>query len=246
MDPHQLSAFLSDVFALLQNISAEQFGIAAVIVHAYTYSIYIAKLLRRKIEPTVITWVLWAGGTIVVAWAERDLGAQGFQLYLLYVCAPASIIVAGISAYLGGWKAWLVEKEDRTILTIDCCLIATYFAAYYAYKYGVIGETERYVALVVLLLALNVSTLVTFRPMIRDARLNPDREHSLAWSLWTLAYVLLSAATLKGLQEQGETDSVLIALFMVYPAVNAYLHGRMAWLARSTRHGGRRVTVVPS
>ena len=54
------------------------------------------------------------------------------------------------------------------------------------------------------------------------------KESPLPWVVWAIAYIALAAATF--------TKEGLWTELMIYPVLNAILHGRVVWLARMGPH----------
>lgn len=183
---------------------------------ALGYLVYIQKSLRKEIEPNPSTWLMFAYGTATLTVLEWDRNASWDLLILPIVCSILSLRIAFICFRHG--KIRMPEHwMDRAAFGIDLLLTAAYIWVWWSAQSSVITETTRDTLVLAFLLCSNASTIVSFIPLLRDARENPEHEHPLPWLIWTTAYCMLGYVT--WLQHGWWHE------FMVYPASNAFLHG---------------------
>jgi len=193
------------------------FGIIAGALQALGYGLYIRQSLKHEIEPNAATWFMFSYGTFLLGVLEFSRGAKLELLYLPAVCATLSIAVAFI-CWKRGMLRWPEEWQDRLAFLVDVILTICYVGAWF------LDEEERGYANLVFLVCSNLTTISSFSPLIRGAK---RMERALPWAVWACAYTILGIATF--------AKGGLWTELMIYPVLNAYLHGRVAWLARS-RH----------
>jgi len=208
-------------------------GTAAGLLQVLGYAIYIRKSVRRELEPNPATWFMFAYGTALLTVLELDLDAGLALLILPAICAALSMYVA-YQCWVRGTFKWPVERADQAAFAADIILTVAYLAAWELARYGSITEESRHIATTAFLLCSNATTFTAFSPLLRDAYRNPDREHSPSWIVWALAYATLGLAT--------ALSAGWLTVLMVYPLTNAILHALVAWFARSSRHGGRKLS----
>lgn len=221
---------LTYVWVLVSHMTPVQFAIIAGFVQVLGYALYIRKILRRELEPNPAAWLMFAYGTALLTILEFDIGAEIELLILPIICATLSIGVAYICWHRGS-LGWPEHPADRFAFIADIVLTVGYIFAWWMTVYGSITESERESATIVFLILSNLTTLTAFSPLLRDAYLNPSRERSSAWFVWSLAYATLGIATIMN-------HGVLTSL-MIYPAMNAVLHFAVGWFARPSRRRRR-------
>ncbi|HWO07222.1 MAG TPA: hypothetical protein VNM40_01405 [Candidatus Paceibacterota bacterium] len=221
-----LLAVTEQVSTTVLGISPLQLGIAAGTLQILGYALYIYQSNRRELEPNPAAWLMFAYGTALLTALELDLDAELHLLILPAVCSLLSVYVA-LLCWKRGTLTWPEDTADRLAFIADIILTIAYIGAWALRAQGSISEEAREFATFAFLLCSNATTFTAFSPLLRDAYLHPNRERSLAWTIWTLAYVTLGVATV---WEHG-WHSVLL----VYPISNAVLHFSVAWLARPHR-----------
>lgn len=193
------------------------------LLQALGYFIYIRKSLRSEVEPNATTWMMFAYGTAFLTILEWDSNASFAVLILPVVCALSSLIVVAVICVKHGRPHWPTAWQDKVALCVDLLLTAVYVGAGLAQKSGLLSEHVREVCVLVLLVASNTSTIVSFVPLVRETLESPGHEHYLPWSVWSTAYFSLALVTY---QQYG-----MWSVFMIYPASNAMLHGYVGFLA---------------
>jgi len=92
---------------------------------------------------------------------------------------------------------------------------------------GILTEEGKLVAVLGFLWLANLSTIPAMVPLLHETYESPDKEHSVPWIVWTVAYLFLIASTVLS---DHESLAVFWAL-MAYPVINVVLHGLVAWWA---------------
>lgn len=195
---------------------------ASGLLQALGYLVYIRKSLSKEIEPNPTTWLMFAYGTALLTVLEWDRDAQWPLLVLPAVCALLSIRVTFL-CWRNGKLKWPESWVDRFAFLTDLLLTVAYVSVWYASSHQVISEQEREALVIAFLLCSNASTVISFIPLMREARKNPEHEHPLPWTIWSSAYGTLAVATI--LEEGWQTE------LLIYPATNMLLHGFVAILA---------------
>jgi hypothetical protein len=225
-----------------------QLGIIAGILQFIGYVFYIRMTLRNEVEPNPVTWLMFAYGVTILAILEFDAGATLSVLILPITCAILAVYVAYL-CWHRGTIGWPEDPEDRIAFVADLTLTFAYIGAWLMLWDGSLATKNRELLTLLFLLASNGTTITAFIPLLRGARSHPHRERPFAWILWTCAYIVLAIATYlehgvrqsttllvdtAGYQALIGIDLTLISL-MVYPVLNATLHGVVAFLSRPTR-----------
>ena len=199
-------------------------GFLAGVLQALGYGLYIRQVLRHEIVPNAATWLMFAYGTGLLGVLEFSRGAGWELLVLPTICAGSSIVVAAICLKRGTLR-WPKEWQDRSAFLADVVLTVLYVGAWVLVLLGNLSKEERGYADLAFLICSNLTTITSFSPLIRGAE---RKESSLPWVVWTYAYTVLGVATF--VQHGPWTE------LMIYPVLNALLHGRVAWLGQNRPH----------
>jgi hypothetical protein len=181
------------------------------IAHVLGYLLYIRCTLRGEVRPNPTTWLMWAYGTALVVLLERDQEAAAAVLLLPSLCAACSIAVAFI-CWRRGRLRWPERRSDQAAFLVDLLLTGVYLLIVLLAARGWISASDDTLAKTIVLLAVGGSTAVSYWPILRATRRDPDNEHWLPWAVWTAAYSLLLIAT-----AATHGSSVYALQFWVYP-----------------------------
>jgi hypothetical protein len=209
-------------------------GLAAGLFQLVGYLLYVRD---DGIAPNPVTWLMFAYGTLLVTALEWDRNATLPELLLPGVCSSMAVFVA-VRCW---WRArrrdparlwprdwWPSDWRDRIAFQTDVALTVLYLGAAVLVASDRISGEARDLWVAVFLVAANLTTLSAFFPLVRGVIEDPSRERTAPWAVWTLAYTLLGLTTYAA---HGELRSEL----MLYPALNAILHGSVAVLSRKSR-----------
>lgn len=191
------------------------------LLQALGYSVYILKSLRKEVEPNPTTWLMFAYGTMLLTALEFDRNAGPALLILPIVCATLSIFVAGL-CWKRGTLTWPKDRYSKAAFRTDVVLTVGYFSVAVASFTPFVSDAQRTSFALAFLVLSNLSTAVSFVPMLKDTWQEPEKEHPLAWGIWTAAYSTLGIATFL---EGGWSE------LMIYPVSCALLHGLVGVLA---------------
>jgi hypothetical protein len=184
-------------------------------LQAIGWIVYARLFVRRIIRPNAASSFMFAYGTALMVLLEVGSGASWHVLALPMTCTIFSCMVAALCLRRGATEP--VDGVEAIAFSADVWL--TIFWGAIAFGYGDIGP---YAAGFVV--AGNITTLTAFFPVLRSTLLTPEREQPAPWCIWTLAYIALTVTTI--LADQGQHPELLI-----YPTLNAFLHGTIALLA---------------
>lgn len=193
------------------------------------YWIYIRHALVDGFEPNPSTWLMFAYGTLLLTALEFDKDAEWHLLLTPVACALLSIWVAYICWRRGKMK-WPDAWEDRIAFILDILLTIAYVSAWVIATYGLVSsftETDREEAAHLFLVFSNMTTVTAFMPLVISSFRNPHEEFAPAWTIWTLSYITLAIATF-------QSEGTMYTELMIYPMICTFLHGLVAWLARSS------------
>lgn len=198
-------------------------GVLAAIFQISGYLLYIRNFLRRSIRPNAASYLMFAYGTSLVAFLAWENGAQWQELLLLIACAAMSVIVAAMCLRRNATEP--VDRFEAIIFSADLWLTIGYAAL-------VFSQIEKSIYVVAFLILGNVTTLTSFLPILRSTWRDPRREQPLPWIVWSIAYLLLTAATL-------ETTGLSEPVLLFYPLANVILHVSMALFSLRKSLSGR-------
>lgn len=189
------------------------------------YVLYIAKSLRHEIEPNPLTWGMFSYGTVLLTGLEYVRGASWELLILPITCSTLGIVVAIISVYqaIRHRKMEMPDKWDRRSFYLDVAITVAYFGGLYLLVHGKITPELYGIANIVLLGLSNVGAIPAFFPILRNTHSEPHRERAWPWLVWSSSYVVLGVLTYLQVGHVNE--------LVVYPALNAVLHGLVGLLA---------------
>jgi hypothetical protein len=198
---------------------------------------YVFYLRDDDIEPNPATWLMFAYGTMLLTMLEWDRQATIVELFLPLVCSGMAVVVAARCwlkarrrepSRLWPREWWPEDRRDRLAFQSDLMLTALYVcAAGLGYSHW-ISEEARNVAVLIFLIATNLTTFSGFFPLIRCVYVDPGKEREAPWAIWTAAYAMLGVTTYL-------THGHFWSELMLYPIVNALLHGTVAVLVRRSR-----------
>lgn len=209
-------------------------GVGAAILQLIGYLVY---LRNGDIAPNPLTWLMFAYGTLLMTLLEWGSGATVQELLLPIVCSAMAICVAGRcfvharrrdpSRFLPQGM-WSDDWRDQAAFRTDILLTALYLGASALAFFGQIAPHIEEAALLVFLIFGNLTTCSAFFPLIRNVLENPDDERTAPWTIWAAGYALLALTTIA-------VDGGAATELLIYPALNAFLHGAVAFLSRKSR-----------
>lgn len=204
------------------SMSVTTLAIVSGLLQALGYAVYIWKSLKHEIEPNPTTWFMFAYGTATLTLLEWDRDASWELLVLPVTCAVLSIFVAFL-CWKRGKLVWPSHWMDWSAFGTDVLLTLGYVGIFVATSQDLVTPELKGALVLAFLLVTNLSTIVSFIPLVRGAYEDPSCEHPLPWLIWASAYATLAYLTFR--------ESGLASEFMIYPASNAVLHGSVGILA---------------
>ena len=213
-------------------------GIIAGVLQLLGYTLYIRYQGKEEIEPNPYTWLMFAYGTVLLAFLELDniiVNAHGdfvtFALLLLpFICSLGAVVVFYLvwsrNRKLGYpqniW--WPKNTWDKGSLVIDILITICYVGIWGLSLWALMTTGGREAWAWWLLFFSNVSTFPGFVPMLLEVWDEPETEDYRPWLIWGLAYSALGIAT------YAEVQTLWHAL-MFYPLPNAIMHSLVGILA---------------
>jgi hypothetical protein len=217
-------------------------GIAAAILQVAGYWLYIRNFMTETIRPNAATFLMFSYGTSLLAFLEWRNNASWPVLLLPVICAILGILVAAMCLRRGATEP--IDRFEGFAFSTDLWLTIGY--AWFALGLGTalgMGTVESIVA--PFLIVTNLTAITCFIPIVRSTWRAPYRERPAPWIVWTAAYLFLALTTFAA--DRGAHPTLLL-----YPVLNAGLHGLIAALSlRRTRGGlllafGRRLYIDAS
>lgn len=203
-------------------MSLATLAIISGLLQALGYFIYVRKSLKQELEPNPTTWFMFSYGTMILAVLEWDREATWYLLVLPFVCAILSVFVAFL-CWKRGKLRWPEHWMDRGAFMCDVLLTVVYVGIWILTSKNVLTEAQKDLFALGFLVFTNLSTVISFVPLVRGACEDPRSEHPLPWLVWASAYATLGYVTY---YESGWTSE-----FMIYPVLNTLLHGSVGLIA---------------
>lgn len=193
------------------------------------YFYYIKKTKREDISPNPTTWLIFAFDTALLVALEAVAGATLSILFLPLACAGGAIYVAWLVRKNGSLQ-WPTDTVDVYILKFGILIAATYTILFALWHFQIVSGELLHLAGFSFLILSNLNTFVAFTPILREVHASPLQEHAGPWTIWTIAYGLLTVLTYL---EVGNNKEEYI--FYLYPVSCLFLHASIAFLARDSR-----------
>jgi SET domain len=195
--------------------AADVLGFSAALLQVAGYLLYIRQFRRSSIRPNAASWLMFAYGTTLLVLLEAVNGATWSVMALPAVCAAMSVGVAYLCFKPGATDP--VEPSEKLVFGADVLLSI-------AFVLMVTGIAFQEAPKPVFLILGNITTFTAFLPILISTWKAPEREHPAAWTVWSIAYLLLFVATLW--VDRGANPSLLI-----YPTLSVLLHASIAAMA---------------
>lgn len=177
-------------------MTIEPWFLVAIVASFAGYTIYLASLRRRLVEPNRASWLIWGSSTAVeaVTYAAVNPGTPQSLVFLLSAAASLGVAVA----------LWRQARWSRPDLVETICMGASLGAIL---LWLVFREAFWAHMLVVLVVP------ISFWPTWRSVWADRTRERSPAWGLWAIGdLATLLVATRAGSQDFGEYAYILVEL----------------------------------
>lgn len=209
-------------------------GSMCLLVLGYVFFIHgFSKPGSKANTPNPATWFMFAYGTLLLTWMEKDRGADLAILYQPFVECIVIVATTFLVLRKSKWK-FFEDAFEFTAFLIDLILTFFYIGTWIIYRNGHMDEASRQGIVSLMLVITNIGTLVSFIPTFRSVRKKPGSESAAAWLTWSAAYALLSVTTFFNILGYNEIDfSNLIVdprlLFehqelLIYPVSNCLWH----------------------
>ena len=154
-------------------------GMIAAILQIAGYLVYLWYFYRKKVRPNAATWLMFTYGTALLAFLEYENGSPWQLLMLPAACAAMSIVVAAMCL-----RRDATDKTDRfeiAVFSVDLVLTALYAALTLTISGNFLPEW----IVSIFLVAVNLTSVTCFMPMLRSTWQNPEREAALPCSRHT-------------------------------------------------------------
>jgi hypothetical protein len=166
------------------------------------------------------TWIILAFGDFLDLASYFEMTEDWWKSIVPASFAVGSILTFGIG-YMRKRFSW-PDRFDWCVIFIDLLIIGVW-TWYEANTATMDLGSHELAPPAVANLALQATAIVAFIPMYRALLSGKEREQSLPWILWTIAFVLFSTSSLFNLDTIEE---------VVYPIVGLLTHGLVIVLVR--------------
>jgi uncharacterized protein len=203
-------------------------GVVAAALQIAGYAMYIRNFMTERIRPNAASFLMFSYGTSLLAFLEWRNNATWPVLLLPVICAVLGIVVAAMCLRKGATEP--IDRFEGFAFSTDLWLTIAY--AWFALGLGAslgFATADSFVA--PFLIVTNLTAITCFIPIVRSTWRAPYREKPGPWIVWTSAYLLLGITTF--VADRGAHPSLLL-----YPVLNAALHGSVALLSLRRAGGG--------
>lgn len=170
-------------------------GIAAGAIQLLGYIAY----MKFTKNTGASSWLIWTMGAVVDGVSYATVTHYDWvKVILPAVCALACVCTFAYLLYKG--RLGKLQTPDYVIIAIDASITALWLR---------VGSA------ILANLLYQVSTAISFYPLVKDQLQDKYQEHPVPWLLWTAAYGLMFGSVLLRLDSLVE---------LAYPAVNFIAH----------------------
>lgn len=167
------------------------------ITHVFGYYLYYLTV-KDGVKPNTTSWSIWTFGSLINLFSYSELTGDWYKNVLPIACSVSCIILYIALFYKGKFR----KLNAINYVTILIDIIATLL--WFITDSALIGN-----------IALQVSTIISFAPIIREIYDEDENEKPLPWLLWSIAYSLDLVVIFFRWEKWGD---------VVYPAVCFILH----------------------
>lgn len=195
---------------------ALKLGVAAGALQFAGYIAYNISLVKRGVKPNTASWLIWTLGLIPSAASYVAMSKGSAEDILPIVCAISCVLTFFHILTRGERKP--IDREEWIIVALDSGIIVVWIIS------GLVGLDGK--ATIVVNLLFQFSTILSFRPILKEVWGDRKVETKLPWILWSCAY----GVEITVLAVQGSSWNE-----WVYPFVCLPLHAAIAILANPRR-----------
>lgn len=175
----------------------EALGIIIALTQLAGYYYYYISI-KNGVRPNTTSWTIWTFGNILEILSYVYLTGDWVKNLLPIACGVASILLYAHCLVYGKFRR--LKKEDYIIIFAD--IAAT--ALWYFTASPLIGN-----------IAYQVSTIISFIPIIREIYDEDENETPLPWAIWSASYFMSIILVILRWEKWGD---------LVYPVVYFVLH----------------------
>lgn len=148
-------------------------GVLAGLTQLFGYFLYNREVFRAGIKPNAGSWAVWAFGSFLNYLSYSEMSGDITKDILPFCCASACVTTFVIHYQKGNFGK--VERLDRMVFVVDVAICLVWLK---------IGSAT------IANLLYQLSTVISFIPMIKSTWEKPEREKPTPWFVWSLAYAL--------------------------------------------------------
>ncbi len=181
---------------------------------------------------TAIITVLEFDRSATIAELALPIACSVMSLYVAFRCWKKAILINPKRWWPNDW--WPEDRIDKLSLVTDLTVTFVYVMVWVLVLVGAFSTDTRAGVALFFLIIEGPATIIPFLPIIRETIKHPQKERSLPWLVWTIAYGTLVYATY--------LNNGLVSELLIYPAVCVLLHFLMAIISSGfyrKLHAGR-------
>lgn len=203
-------------------------GITSLVLMLIGYAIYITFIVQDFVVPNSTTWSLWALGGTIEAWSfwkvistnqsgKRRSSDLALTLPAI-ACAILAIVLAVVAITIG--KFHWPQPWEWVVAVIDVSVVFTYLIIK-----AITGEESKAAKFANALMVADI--VLTFIPIWYSTAQTPSGESVIPWTIWACSYAIIAFTALLQLDKSHRER----AWMFLYPAVSAFTHGLVGYLA---------------
>ncbi|MBN1585657.1 hypothetical protein JW899_04835 [Candidatus Uhrbacteria bacterium] len=188
-------------------------SVIAALMNGVGYVLYNIRATKGNSVPNPASWIIWTVMALIDTFWMAD--ATGNWVTAAQFAIGTVGCIATFSFLVGKGKMRKPKPIEWVIVSLEIPMVVTWL---------VLGHTQTAGWILLLIY------LVSFCPMVREIRTDPNRESAGPWAIWTAAYVLLTVNLL--LYGKSPSAIALAVLLMLG-------HGLVGFLSRDGRREKR-------
>ncbi|MEY2664840.1 MAG: hypothetical protein RIT04_648 [Candidatus Parcubacteria bacterium] len=172
------------------------------------YVVYNHLAQKGHIKPDGASWAIWAFGSALNLFSYGSLTQDWVKDILPFCCALSCMITFGVRAYRKQFGR--ISAKGWVILLADIGITLVWF----------------FTSAMEASLLYQLSTVLSFIPMIMGVMKGEDKEEVFPWIIWTCAYAMLGVSVYMRLNHLVE---------LAYPVTCFVMHAIMTYIAWRNR-----------
>lgn len=172
-------------------------SIFAGVLQLLGYFIYNQKVLSGKIIPNTASWFIWAIGGVLTTASYIFVSGDLVKDILPIVCSLSAIFIFIFCLMRGHFQK--IDSFEWIVIILDVCITIYWYLS-----------KEPFITNMLYVL----SAFPSFIPIIRFVWKNPLSEDATPWTLWSIAYLLMTATIIMRYEKWQDLFYPIVLFFL--------------------------------